>query len=130
VGKKRDETWTSEPEERIYASAGNFLSLLFAEADVTALLGRLRGADTVHREAKDLLRAAGLRLLSADDPHVAHDLKRVGRGDPLQPVLLVRGSAREGRSLVVADGYHRICASYHLEEDAEIPCRLVALPPE
>jgi hypothetical protein len=30
--------------------------------------------------------------------------------------------------LVVADGYHRICASYHLDEDAEIPCRLADLP--
>jgi hypothetical protein len=28
----------------------------------------------------------------------------------------------------VADGYHRICASYHLDEDTEIPCRMVALP--
>ena len=27
-----------------------------------------------------------------------------------------------------ADGYHRICASYHLNEDAEIPCRIVDLP--
>ena len=26
--------------------------------------------------------------------------------------------------LTVADGYHRICASYHLDEDADIPCRI------
>jgi len=31
-------------------------------------------------------------------------------------------------TLIVADGYHRICASYHLDEDADIPCRLVDLP--
>jgi len=28
----------------------------------------------------------------------------------------------------IADGYHRVCASYHLDEDTEIPCRLVDLP--
>jgi hypothetical protein len=26
--------------------------------------------------------------------------------------------------LTVADGFHRICASYHLDEDADIPCRI------
>jgi hypothetical protein len=25
----------------------------------------------------------------------------------------------------VADGYHRICASYYLDENTDIPCRLV-----
>jgi hypothetical protein len=29
--------------------------------------------------------------------------------------------------LIVGDGYHRICASYHLSEDADIPCRLADL---
>ena len=50
----------------------------------------------------------------------------VKKGKALSPVLLVRGEI--GRyPLVVADGYHRICASYHLDEDTEIPCRMVAL---
>jgi hypothetical protein len=31
--------------------------------------------------------------------------------------------------LQIADGYHRICASYHLDEDADIPCRMAADPP-
>jgi hypothetical protein len=26
----------------------------------------------------------------------------------------------------IADGYHRICASYHVDENTEIPCRIVA----
>jgi hypothetical protein len=28
----------------------------------------------------------------------------------------------------VADGYHRICASHHIDEDADVPCRLVTWP--
>jgi hypothetical protein len=52
----------------------------------------------------------------------------VAAGEQLSPVLLVRGQAKKGLALLVADGYHRICASYHLDEDADIPCRLVDLP--
>ena len=42
-------------------------------------------------------------------------------GSKLSPVLLVQGVP-----LWVADGYHRICASYHLDEKTEVPCRVVA----
>jgi hypothetical protein len=30
--------------------------------------------------------------------------------------------------LQIADGYHRICASHHLDEDADIPCRIAERP--
>ena len=30
-------------------------------------------------------------------------------------------------ALQIADGYHRVCASYHLDENADIPCRIVDL---
>jgi hypothetical protein len=29
---------------------------------------------------------------------------------------------------VVADGYHRICASYYLDENTDIPCKIADLP--
>lgn len=29
---------------------------------------------------------------------------------------------------LIADGYQRVCASYHLNEDAEIPRRIAELP--
>jgi len=41
--------------------------------------------------------------------------------------LLVRGDIASGRHLQIADGYHRVCASYHVDENTDIPCRLVAL---
>jgi hypothetical protein len=28
----------------------------------------------------------------------------------------------------IADGYHRVCASYHVEENTDIPCRIVDHP--
>jgi hypothetical protein len=70
--------------------------------------------------AKDILRASGLPLLPADDKEVATDLGKVASGEKLSPVLLVRGSP-----LWVADGYHRVCASYHIDENAEIPSHIV-----
>ena len=60
--------------------------------------------------------------------HVARDLDKVTRGDKLSPILLVRGRFVKDRDLVVADGYHRICASYWLNENSHIPCRIVDVP--
>jgi hypothetical protein len=56
---------------------------------------------------------------------VASDLAKVDQGNRLSPVLLVRGRLQRGVALTIADGYHRICASYHLDENADIPCRIV-----
>jgi hypothetical protein len=74
------------------------------------------------------LRASGLALQSEENPHVAGDLKKVRKGKPLSPILLVRGDAMQGLPLIVADGYHRICASWHIDEDAAVPCRIVDRP--
>ena len=118
------EHWKDEPEEQDYPAARSYLSLLVdpGEAKKTAkALGD--EPDAARYKAKDILRAAGLPLLPLDDPEVAKDLAKVKAGTRLSPVLLVRGDP-----LWVADGYHRICASYHLDEDAEIPCRIVARP--
>lgn len=79
-------------------------------------------------KAKDLLRASRLGLLPPDNIHVRKDLEKVANGKHLSPVLVVRGRADKGVSLTVADGYHRICASHHLDENADVPCRLVAWP--
>jgi hypothetical protein len=120
------EHWQDEPEAHDFPAAADYLSLRFPEPAAAALVNALHGAETLHRKAKDLLRASALPLLPADDAHVERDLKKVRRGERLSPVLLVRGS--ESAPLTVADGYHRICASYHLDENADIPCRLVDLP--
>jgi hypothetical protein len=121
----RREHWKDEPEAHDFPAAADFLSLLFSEAATAALVHALGAAATTHRKAKDLMRASGLPLLPEDNPHVASDLAKVARGERLSPVLLVRGRGRRGVPLLVADGYHRICASYHLDENADVPCRVV-----
>ena len=124
----RPEHWKDEPDEHDFPAATDYLTLLFPEQAAAALVDELTGAGKIDRKAKDLLRASRLPLLATDNPHVAADLRKVSAGQRLSPVLLVRGQATKGLPLLVADGYHRICASYHLDEDADIPCRLIELP--
>lgn len=117
------EHWKREPDEHDFPAARDYLSLLFSAAGTTALVDALQRAESSTRKAKDLLRASTLPLLDSGDPEVTKDLAKVAGGSLLSPVLLVRPG--DGRPLIVADGYHRICASYHLDENAEIPCRIV-----
>jgi hypothetical protein len=124
----RPEHWKDEPDEHDFPAATDYLTLVVSEQTAAALVDGLKGVEKVDRKAKDLLRASRLTLLPRANPHVAADLKKVSGGERLSPVLLVRGQAKKGLPLLVADGYHRICASYHLDEDADIPCRLVELP--
>jgi len=121
------EHWKDEPEGHDYPAAADYLELLLPREVADRLVAALRRADTVHKKAKDLNRASGLPILPPDNPHVAQDLEKVRKGDRLSPVLLVRGELGRGAPLTVADGYHRICASYHLDENADIPCRLADL---
>jgi hypothetical protein len=123
-----EEHWQDEPEEHDFPAAADYLSLLAPAGEVAKVVEALRSAETVHRKAKDLLRASRLGLLPADNVHVKKDLAKVAAGKRLSPVLLVRGRGDKGLPLTVADGYHRICASHHLDEDADVPCRLVAWP--
>ena len=121
-------TWDQAPAAHDYPAAASYLGLVARTTQVEVLTALLSQAPTVHQHAKDILRAARLPLLAADDPEVAKDLKRVRKGVELSPVLLVRGDLAAGVLLQIADGYHRVCASYHLDEDADVPCRIVELP--
>lgn len=117
--------WKNEPDDHDYPAAESYLSLIMPAAQAKRLAGRLRRSEIGHFKAKDLLRASGLPLLESANVHVAKDLAKVKQGNRLSPVLLIRGNLTAHTQLVVADGYHRICASYNLDEDADIPCRMV-----
>ena len=120
--------WKREPDKHDYPAAANYLSLI-ADAELVAHLVReLKKAPIVTYKAKDLLRASRLSLLPSDDMHVREDLVKVMRGIKLSPVLVVRGSIELGLPLTIADGYHRVCASYHLADDTDIPARIADLP--
>jgi hypothetical protein len=120
------EHWKDEPEAQDFPAAESYLSLLVGPAAAAKLARALRKEQTLQRyAAKDILRAAGLPLLGADDSEVSADLDKVRAGKKLSPVLLIHGTP-----LWVADGYHRVCASYHLDEKTPVPCRMVARTPK
>ena len=122
---KEQVDWEKAPEEEDYKGALTFLSLVFPVTKCEELLRGLRGEPNVDHAAKDLLRASNLPLLPRDEPHVESDLKRIEKGKSLAPVLLARGDMAKGVPLIVADGYHRICAAYYRDESAPILCRIV-----
>jgi len=120
--------WAQSPAEHDYPAAASYLRLTADPVLVEALTALLEAAPTIQQQAKDVLRASRLQLLPADDAEVARDIKKITHGKELSPILLVRGDLRHGRALQIADGYHRVCAGYHVSEDTEIPCRLVDVP--
>ena len=119
--------WSKKPEQRDYDAAASFLSLVFRTARATAIVRALRKRPITQRSAKDLLRASGLPLLPPDEASVRDDLKKIAKGKPLAPVLLVCGDMSKGIPLLVADGYHRICAVCHYDEFAPIACQMAEI---
>jgi hypothetical protein len=115
--------WLDAPEGHDYDAARSYLSLVFDEASAGAFVAQLRQAPGTSFKAKDIFRASGLSLLGPENYHVAKDLKKIDAGKKVSPLLLVR-CAPLGK-VVIADGYHRMCAVYRFDEDALVPCRIV-----
>ena len=115
--------WLPNAEPHNYPAAASYLSLIYTKAEVAALVGKLRKAPVVQFKAKDIFRASRLSLLGVSNFHVEKDRKKVRRGLALSPILLVRD--RRNRWVVIADGYHRLCAVYSIDEDAWIPCKII-----
>lgn len=122
------EIWKDLPDEHDYPAAQSFLSLLMPAKRAKKVADSFKNAPIEKHPAKDVLRSARLDLLPENDPSVVRDLAKVEAGEQLSPVLIIRGDAQRGIRAVVADGYHRVCASYHLSENELIPCRLIDYP--
>ncbi len=116
--------WADDPQDHDFPAARDYLSLIYAPEVASALADALRAASTIRTyKAKDILRASGLRPLGKKDFHVRADLAKVTNGEKLSPILLVRDTARA--VLVIADGFHRVCASRLVEVNLIVPCRIV-----
>lgn len=118
--------WLDAPEDHDYDAASDYLTMVATKNEVGATVDALKNAKSTTRKAKDILRAAGLPLLPETNVHVRTDLAKISDGKKLSPILLVRGEIHAGVPLQIADGYHRVCASYLTDENTDIPCRLVS----
>ena len=122
MSKKVEIKWLSKPEDHDYPAALSYLSLIYNKRTATAQANRLKRASISKFKAKDIFRASGLSLLGISNAHVQQDRKRIQSGAALSPLLLIRDSVH-GR-VIIADGYHRLCAAYSFNEDVEIPCKI------
>ena len=120
--KSIDIKWLGEPEPQDYPAALAYLSLTYDEHAAQGYVDRLKHATVSSFKAKDIFRASGLSLLGISNGHVENDQKKIRAGQALSPLLLLRDAA-QGR-VIIADGYHRLCAVYSFDEDAVIPCKI------
>jgi hypothetical protein len=114
--------WLSEPEEHDYPAALSYLTLIYDAKTAAGLVAKLKRAPMLEFKAKDIFRASGLSLLGVSNSHVKKDRMKIKSGGGVSPLLLVRDSANG--EVVIADGYHRMCAVYTFDEDAVIPCKI------
>lgn len=96
---------------------------LYSPEKVAEILTRFKETDIVQFKAKDIFRASQLSLLGVSNSHVEKDRKKIMKEKPLSPLLLLRD--QQNGKVIIADGYHRLCAIYALNEDALIPCKII-----
>jgi len=114
--------WLGKPEEHDYPAGLSYLTLIYDEKTASHLVNKLKKAAMSEFKAKDVFRASGLSLLGAGNFHVNADRKKIKSGHAVSPLLLARDPANG--KVVIADGYHRLCAVYSFDEDAVIPCKI------
>lgn len=115
--------WRAEVDADDAKAAETYLSLVFSPKRAAALKSKLRGAQVTPYPAKDVLRASGLKMLDKGDPDVAEQVKKIKAGKELSAILLVRED--DQARLIVADGFHRLCAVMVLDEKAPVRCKIV-----
>ena len=115
--------WLPDVEENNYPAAESYLSLIYTTTQVEKLLVELRSTTLSQFMAKDMFRASGLPLLGISNFQIEKNLTKIQNGTGLSPLLLVRD--RKNGKVVIADGYHRLCAVYRFNQDALIPCKIV-----
>ena len=123
MGKHIEIQWLPESEEKDIPAAESFLGLLYGKRRVKIIVNKLKNAPASHFRVKDIFRASGLSLLGISNSHVEKDRKKIKARKPMSPILLLRD--KPNGKVIIADGYHRICAVYSFNEDELIPCRIV-----
>jgi hypothetical protein len=123
---KRVAEWAPRPGNTEYDGALRYLSLQFSRTMARRLVAKARRTPRSEHVAKDILRACNLPLLPTDERHVADNLKKIRKGKPMAPVILIQGDLMSGRSLVIGDGYHRLCAACQADEDSPVAVILVS----
>jgi hypothetical protein len=121
--KKMKIKWHKAPQKHDYPAARTYLSLLLTPREAKKIVDKLKSAKVEEFAAKDIFRAANVPLLSISDSDVKRDRRLITSKTALSPLLLYRDPTL--RKLVIADGYHRLCAIYSFDEESMIRCQIV-----
>jgi disulfide oxidoreductase YuzD len=121
--KATEVKWLLNIEDHDYPAAEAYLLIIYEPEKVNKLSKKLKKAPIVEFKAKDIFRASQLSLLGISNSHVEKDRKKILAGKALSPLLLVRDDRNS--KVIIADGYHRLCAIYGFNEDAQIHCKIV-----
>ena len=118
----RQVQWLDDAVDDDYTAAAHYLSLHDSQKNVDALVADLRAAGITEFKAVDLLRAAQLIAPEADDRPTREQIEKIKNGERISPVLLTRVPAL--KKVIIADGFHRVCAAYRLDPDVILHCKL------
>lgn len=114
--------WLEDAVDGDYAAAAHYLALLETPKAIDKALTEMKTAPIVKYKAVDLLRAAQLSVPKAEERPTREQIKKIKLGEPISPVLLLRVGVL--KKVIVADGFHRICAAYRLDPDVCVHCKL------
>jgi hypothetical protein len=114
--------WLSSPVDSDYVSAERYLSLLFKPRKCRKLLRKLRAAPMSEYPAKDILRASRTPMSEVAAFDWGRQQQQIREGEALGPILIVRQN--DGAGLIIADGFHRMCALFAEDELIKVFCKI------
>lgn len=121
--KNKEISWLKSPKAETYPAAQSYLSLLYNDETAATHVRKLKRASVTKFKAKDIFRASGLEKPGLEAPDVQRVRKRLKKGEPVSPVLLVR-DPQKGK-VIIAEGYQSICAAYSLDHESIVACKII-----
>lgn len=118
--KKAEPKWLDKPADKDIKSAETFLGLLYGPKKARQYAKRLAKADLQQYAARDLLRASEMPIAEVQAFDWVKQRKEITDGTPMSPILLIR--QENGGHLIIADGFHRLCAVFSIDQDAPVLC--------
>lgn len=114
--------WIKRPRKKDYPSAEAYLTLTLGQGRARRLIKRLRAAKLRKLPARDILRASRTPMSEVRAFDWVRQNKDIKKGRPFAPLLLVCDT-RSGK-LIVADGFHRLCAAFAQNQNANVRFKL------
>lgn len=115
--------WLVQPVDKDYGAAESFLQLVFDSKKARAWSKKLKRVDVSEYFAKDIFRASGTALSDVQAFDWTKQHNEIAAGKALSPILLVRQG--DGKPLIIADGFHRLCAVFETDQEITVPCKIV-----